>query len=82
MRLIRPGRVGRLVERGGRPSGVQQPAALVQRLVDEVEVAVFQVAQGAVDELRRQAARAGGGTSLPTCFTEIDEYIATDSIRD
>ena len=39
---------------------VPQPLALVQRLVDEPDLALLQVAQAAVDELRRLRRRARG----------------------
>ena len=39
-------------------------AALVQRLVDQAEVAVLEVAQAAVDQLGRHAAGAGGEVAL------------------
>ena len=45
-------------------SVAQQPAALVQRFVDQVKFAVFEVAQAAVDQLRRHAAGAAGEVAL------------------
>ncbi len=62
---------GRIVEgqyEAQRPDQVrriaQQPATFVQGFVDQVEVAVFQVAQAAVDELGRETAGAGGEVAL------------------
>src|SRR5579885_3180574 len=39
---------------------VQQPTALMERFVNAVEVALFQVTTAAVDQLRRSTAGAGG----------------------
>ena len=56
-------------EEGRRPDEVwgerlEQQAAFVQRLADELHVEVLEVAQASVDELARTARRAGGEVAL------------------
>ncbi len=45
-------------------SVAQEAATFVQCFVDELEIAVFQVTQTAVNELRRKTARAGSEITL------------------